>query len=349
MALIVGGVGVFIYVNSLLNVGGLYAAYDNPYGGGWATTGWGRDFRLLVIPGIVLLYLSQRGRKWNFVSIGLLCAFMAPLLIHGFVGSRRGFFFMGMVTLIVGWYLTRDRRPALSSIVMGGVVVGLTMLVLVTYRDQLYFGSPFFENPPSVTEMVTHSVERVGEADYGHGYIYAGYSILLARERGEYYWGRRYFAYTFVRPIPSTIWPTKYQDMGVSGIRRNGGTLGEGGDNPMYEKLPPGQLPGFVGDLYVEFWWGAIPAAFLLGLCFGVLWRRTLTHGGLWTVLYTCAIAFSAYVVTQTVGFAFIGRMLIAGVPTAMVWYLMSGQQFVFLPEEGRSNFGSQAEILEAS
>jgi hypothetical protein len=322
VALTLGVAGVLIFVYGLYNVGGFVAAFDSPKGGGYATTGWLRDLKLLVIPAIGLLYLSQRGRSWTPESWFWLGLFSIPLLSRSLLATSRGWTFMAAAALGAGWYLANDRRPRLSTLLGGAAVLGVLMLTLVTFRNQIYIGSGFFAGDrPALSTMVDEALDRPTQGGYGNEFIYGGYAVLLAERENDHYWGRRYLAYTFVRPIPSLVWPNKYEAVGVSGIRRNAGTLGEQHTGGVYESLANGLYPGLAGDLFVEFAWGAVLAAFLFGCLYGVGWRWLLVYGGPWTIVYLALLAFSVFAMMQTVPAAFVARFLIVVVPTLLLWW----------------------------
>lgn len=330
MALILGIAGVFIFGYGLYNVGGFVAAFDSPKGGGTAATGWLRDLKLLVIPAIGLLYMSQRGRQWTPESWGWLALFSLPLLSRSLLATSRGWTFMAAAALGAGWYLVNNRRPRFPTLIAGAAGLGILMLVLVSFRGQIYIGSGFFAGDrPAVTTMVDEALERPSEGGYGNEFIYGGYAVLLAREENDFYWGRRYFAYTFVRPIPSLLWPNKYQAVGVGGIRVNAGTLGEIRSAPIYERIPPGMAPGLVGDLFVEFSWGAVLAAFLFGWLHGAGWRWMLVYGGRWLLAYLALFAISVFAMLQAVSSAYIARLLLIVVPTFAVWRWWDPQPIV--------------------
>lgn len=322
MAVTIGFVGVLIFVYGLMNVGGFVAAFDSPKGGGWAATGWLRDLKLLVIPGIILLYMSRKGRRWTPATWGWLALFSLPLLSRSFLATSRGWTFMGAVAIVAGGYLVYNRRPQFPTLLAGGTLLGLLMLIMVTYRGEIYIGSDFFAGDrPSLSTMVEESLDRFVSTGVGNEFVYGTYTVLLAQEENDHYWGRRYLVYTVIRPIPSLIWPNKYTALGTEGIRFNAGTMGEDQSAPIYEQFPNGMAPGIVGDLFVEFSWGAIPAAFLFGWVFGVGWRRFLVEGGIWTIVYLALFAFSVFAMMQTVPAAFFSRFLIVVVPTVLLWW----------------------------
>jgi hypothetical protein len=322
IAIILGVTGVFIFAYGLYNVGGFVEAFDSPKGGGTAATGWLRDLKLLVIPAIGMFYLSQKGQRWTPESWGWLALFSLPLLSRSILATSRGWTFMAAAALGAGWYFTHNRRPRFLTVLGGAFALGTLMLVLVTFRGQIYIGSGFFAGDrPALTTMVGEALDEPVGGGYGNEFIYGSYAVLLAQQEDDFYWGRRYLAYTFVRPIPSLVWPNKYEAIGVGGIRRNAGTLGEEHTGGIYEKFANGLYPGFAGDLFVEFAWGAIPVAFLFGWLYGVGWRWMLVYGGSWTVVYLALFAFSVFAMMQTIAAAYIARLLLVVVPALLLWW----------------------------
>jgi oligosaccharide repeat unit polymerase len=317
LALVLGGIGFLLYAYNLSNAGGFVTAYSRPKGGGHAASGYLRDFTILTLPAIVLLYMSRFERAWRLKDTVLIVLFSAPHLVHGLLSARRGPTFLGIATLVGGWYLTRYRRPAMWKVAAGGVSVGILLLFLVTFRGQIYLGSDLFANLTGVESAVTRSVESTTEASYGNEFIYGSKAVLLIHESGRHFWGTRYLTHVFVRPIPGFLWPTKYQDVGMEAMLFNAGVVRE--EVAESESIPPGAAPGFVADFYVEFRWGAILAILCIGFLFGALWRAATIYGGVWTVLYATIFALSLYFVSQTFG-AFLFRALEVLVPTYIAW-----------------------------
>jgi hypothetical protein len=322
LALTLGGIGILLYLYGLYNVGGFVAAYNAPKGGGWAATGYLRDFKILVVPAIILLFMSRGKTQWRSQHTLLVALFSSPLLIHGLLSARRGPTFMGIVCVVVSWYLSRHTRPVLWKVLAGGAATGILLLVLVTFRGQIYLGSSFFGGEgPTPTFVIEQGLERTDEAKYGNEYIYGGYSLLGASRKQDFYWGKRYLTYVFIRPIPSALWPSKYEDVGMGEVNQNAGTLIRASGIPT-ERLPMGAAPGFAADLYLEFWWFALLATMGIGWLYGFAWRRNVTHGGWWRVLYVTLLVFSLYLVAQTME-AVLFRFLEVLIPTTLGWAAM--------------------------
>ena len=228
---------------------------------------------------------------------------------------------------MIGWYLSRQRRPSLVTLIAGGAAVALLLLILVTFRSQIYIGSSFFsDDGPTTSEVLSQTVEKRSKTSPGNEFVYGSYIVLQASEEGDYYWGRRYLTYLFVRPIPSFVWPTKYRDVGMESLFVNAGTLGKNATpeaETTYVEVPDGAAPGFVGDFFVEFSWGAIPACFFVGWLFAFFWRRSVSRGGLCILVHACTLALSLYFISQTAE-AFVIRFLVILVPTTVLWLMYS-------------------------
>ena len=314
-----GVISLLAYFYRISTVGGFYAAYDDPKGGGWAQSGYIRELDLLVVPSIVLIYMSCFRRRVSVRTKLLIALFSTPLLLHGLLSARRGPTFLALATLIGGWYLVQNRRPRLSQVVVGGSIIGLLLLVLVTFRGQIYLGSSFFTSGPAATELVEKSLEYSTKGTFGNEFMMGLYIVENADENDIRYWGRRYMTQLFVRPIPSAFWPTKYEDVGMEALKVNAGLLGMTDLQEEHPMIPPGSAPGFVASAYVEWGWGA--PVFLLGLgwLYGMLWRRQLTYGGIWTVAYIGLLSTSVFFVAQAF-LAVLFRLLVMFLPTYLVW-----------------------------
>jgi hypothetical protein len=197
-------------------------------------------------------------------------------------------------------------------------------LFLVTNRGSLYLGSEF--------EFTTDITSIVEKPDTGNEYIYGTGSLLAAEGRQNFYWGRRYAAQIFVRPIPSSIWPTKYADVGLPElVTANAGT-GEGFSEALGWVGADGSAPGIIADLWVEFRWLAIPVLGLIGRIYATVWRKAVVDGQAWTAQYIIISALSIYLVMQQME-AVIFRVLILSIPVWLVWRSALQTQNAFVPD----------------
>jgi len=312
-----GVIGLLGYVYQIANVGGFYAAYSHPKGGGWATSGYLRNSDVMTIPAILLLYVNRSNEPIPFGERMLVGIFAVPYLFQGLLASRRGPTFLILATLIGGWYLSRKTRPSFLKVLTGGATIGILLLALVAFRGQIYLGSDFFsEQLPNVTEVIEQSIERSERTAFSNEYLTSVY--VVNNSRGNFhYWGKRYLVQLFVRPIPSTIWTNKYADVGMEEMKANYGQLGTA--DTKAHPVPTGAAVTLAASAFVEFAWGAPLFIFCLGWMYGSSWRRCLTRGGLWTLLYTVLVACSVFFIAQTF-LAVLYRLLLMTVPVAVVW-----------------------------
>ena len=184
------------------------------------------------------------------------------------------------------------------------------MLFLVTNRQSIYIGSD--------QELTTDVGNVVETPDIGNEWIYGAGTILSSQRRDHYYWMRRYLAQVLVRPIPSSVWPTKYEDFGVPELLYNAGT-GQGFGDTLGWEGAVGAAPGIIADLWIEVWWFAIVLMGLLGYLYGYTWRKAVTRGGPWSSQLVVLSALTIYLVMQTME-AVIFRSLLLSIPCWMIW-----------------------------
>lgn len=314
--IIVGGIGVAAWTLAIINVGGLTDAFSTAYSGGWDDNGYVRDAALMMYPGFLLIIAAAVGSGFRPFLVILAFGFMTPWMVQAALTSRRGPTFMIMVTLAMGWYMYRQKRPSLVTAGAAGLLLGFLLLFLVTNRQHIFIGSD--------QELTTDVSNIVEKPDNGNEFIYGAGAILSAEQRNYFYWGRRYLAQIVVRPVPHTIWPTKYEDFGLPEMTHNAGT-GEGFAETLGWEGATGSAPGLIADLWLEFRWLALPVLFLLGQVYARAWRRTHLEGGPWNAQYIVMAALSIYFVMQTME-AVIFRLLELSIPIWLIWRV-SGYQ----------------------
>jgi oligosaccharide repeat unit polymerase len=280
------------------------------YKGAWDDSGYVRDASMLVFPAVLLILPAavQQGVKPLYSClVGL---FLLPSIIEATFTARRGPTFMIAVTIALGWFMNRQKRPPILLTVVAGGLLGLLMLFLVSNRQNIYVGSD--------REMNTDITSIVEKPDAGNEYIYGTGTILSSEQRDSFYWGRRYLAEIVVRPVPSSIWPTKYQDFGLPELMHNAGT-GEGFAETLGWEGAQGSAPGLIADLWAEFHWLNMPVLFILGRLYCAMWRKAQVEGGVWLAQYIIMAALSVYLVMQTME-AVIYRSLILSIPLRLSW-----------------------------
>ena len=311
---IAGSLGLLCWAITIVNVGGFVNAFSRGYAGGWDDSGYVRDGTLLLLVGVLLSItsLSSGGpRLWSLIQMAI---FGLPWSASALLMGRRGPTFALCVVLLMGWYLPRGKRPPVAAMGAIAVCLGWLVLFLVTNRSNIYLGSD--------KQLTTDVTDVVNKAQTGNEYIYGSGSVLSAHRRDHYFWMRRYLAQVLVRPIPSAVWPTKYEDFGVPELLQNAGT-GEGFGDALGWQGAPGSAPGIIADLWVEAWWFAVPLMGLLGLAYGSVWKRAVRTGDrfsyAWTSQYIVLSALSIYLVMQTME-AVIFRTILLSAPCWLTW-----------------------------
>ena len=123
--------------------------------------------------------------------------------------------------------------------------------------------------------MTTDITDIVERPDSGNEFIYGAGTILSAEQRDAFYWGCRatWLSSFPSRLDPSSVWPTKYEDVGLPESMRNAGT-GEGFSETVGWEGAEGSAPGLIADLWAEFHWLNMPALFLVGMIYTLAWRK---------------------------------------------------------------------------
>jgi hypothetical protein len=320
--IVIGLAGLGAWMITIVNVGGLSAAFSRSYSGGWDDNGYIRDASLLLFPAFLLILSASFQQGFRILNMLLMVLFIAPWVITAVFTARRGPTFMIVVVCGMGWYMNRGKRPSLVLMASSGLLLGFLLLFLVTNRHSIFLGSD-----KDVTVEVSDVVEK---PDTGNEYIYGAGGILSSEQRSSFYWGRRYVAQVLIRPIPHTLWPTKYEDFGLPEINHNAGT-GEGFAETLGWQGADGSAPGVVADLWMEFHWLNLPVLFLLGRLFATAWRKAQLAGGVWVAQYIIMAALSIYFVMQTME-AVIFRLLILSAPLQLVWHLAGTRETAASP-----------------
>ena len=85
-----------------------------------------------------------------------------------------------------------------------------------------------------------------------------------------------------------------------------------------------GAAPGIVADMWIEFWWASFLAILLIGWCYGRVWLKAVTRGGIWVVIYCLMFSLSAFLVMQALE-AMVYRLLLLALPGLLAWRYAGG------------------------
>lgn len=309
-AAIAGSVGLAAWLILIIESGGPVQAFGRAYSGGWDDSGYIRDGSILLLAGILLTLAAIGMDRWRLSYGILLGTFTLPWLMQAILTSRRGPTFELVVVLGMGWFLHRSKRPPLLATCLLGVSLGWLVLFLVTNRNKIYIGSDM--------DFTTDVTEIAETPNTGNEFVYGSAALLSAMRQDHHFGGRRYLAQVLVRPIPSAIWPTKYEDFGVPELLQNAGT-GDGIGDTMGWQGAPGSAPGMLADLWIEFSWFALPVMALIGWVYGRCWQKSILLGRQWVGQYSVLSALSIYLVMQTME-AVIFRLILLSIPIWAAW-----------------------------
>ncbi|MEJ7709652.1 MAG: hypothetical protein WKF84_07280 [Pyrinomonadaceae bacterium] len=211
--------------------------------------------------------------------------------------------------------MVRARRPQPLFFLVAGCGLGLLMLFLVSNRESIYLGSEW-NLDKSVFDYL-----KVENPEHGTGneYIYGGGTILHASVGEEYYWGRRYFAEVFVRPIPRQLWPNKYEAVGLEQLEQNAGAGGEELLDTIGWSGAFGAAPGMIADLWLEFWWFSLLALYAIGWGYAKVWRLACLKGNFYVVIYVFMASLSIFLIFQTIEAILVRFLFMAG-SSWLVW-----------------------------
>lgn len=223
---VLGSLAVTGFASGIINAGGFSVAYGQGYGGGWSDSGYLREAYWFAIPAILFISLAKTKMSWTDVL--LIAVFASPLVIHGILGARRGPTASVIVTVFLARAITTGWRPKVTHLIVGIVSIGLLMLSLVAYRDVISWSGVNL-NDLSGNRGLTSYATTAGSSNE---FIYGGAVVLAAYSQETCYYGGRYATVIFIRPIPRSIFPSKYdfaeRFFGIPNLETTGSNLGTG-------------------------------------------------------------------------------------------------------------------------
>ncbi len=307
---VLGAIGLLAWIYVIGSGGGFLEVFGRTNGRGWSEVGYIRETVYLIIVGLLFFFSPPVYQPKNKMWLAAVILLSLPYLIQGLLGAQRGPTFLIVVTLGLSWYLGRGQRPSLATVVLAGLALGFLLTFLVANRGAIYVGSDAALNT---------DVSGVLSATEANEYIFGAGCMIASRQTGSYFWGKRYLAQLFVRPVPRQLWPNKYVDAGVPELEFNAGVGKAGLKEVMGWQEIPGAAAALVADLWVEFSWLTLPALWAIGYAYGSTWRKAIVLSGPWNTQYTILVLLSIYMVSQS-GEAVIFRLVILSLPTWWVW-----------------------------
>ena len=315
VAIMFGAVANFIFWYSVEYSGGAVHVFSqrkpfllSPFGIGYID-----ELTLLAYPALLLLAISHQGKPIRLRHIFVSILITLPHGMMATLGGRRGATFLLLGTATAAFFIVKGKSFKYFWLVTGICCVGVFLIALNEFRGDLF--------RIDIRELIRRSNEAAqmgGIQLEGDEFVAASAAIVTATETERYFWGARYFTWFIVRPIPSALWPSKYEDMGMEWMVTRPGSCGftssqwfsAAGFEP-----PGGAAGGFVSDLYIEFFWYGLVISFLIGRLYSEVWYLSLKHGGIWAIFYLELLILSIYLPTQNLE-AWLYRVMLLGLLT---------------------------------
>ena len=335
VSLVLGLISNFVFWYSVHYSGGPFRVFSqrkpfliSPFGSGYIN-----ELTLLSFPAILLFAIAIQRKLFRITHLATVLFIASPHIVMGTLGGRRGPAFLIIATFFVSFIIVRKKKTPLKSVVAVFALSGIFLLVLNEYRGDVFRTDVRSSVGGTYEKLVSN--ERV---DVGDEYVIGSATILLAHNTGKYYWGRRYFTWFVVRPIPLKVWPSKYADMGMQWMVSNPGSAGfsaEEWNRAVGFKPVLGAAGGFISDLFLEFSWFGMILSFLIGRAYARGWYLSLTKGGYWTLIYIEMLILSIYLPTQNLE-AWLYRLMLLSLLCYVFWRVaipsVKAQPIVFRP-----------------
>ncbi len=308
--------GMALWCYFLVFSGGIYHFYSGVHGrhGEWTgTTAWVYGGLLYTYAGlgyIIIAWIEDPSRPRQVIQAVFLLS--AALYAHAILVAARGSFFI-LTMIIVGSVLIAARkRPGPKAVFASAAFLGIILFVLVGYRSALHLGTSReeFRN----TQFYNATGLREYSSDAGHEFVYHTGVLTTVDQLHKYGWGKKYFWYLTLHPIPRIVWPSKPYHYGThvtsDEVRRVMGWT-----------VASGASAALVADFYRQ--WGPLSgfAWVLLGGVLGLLYRMATRPDAVpfHRLVYVLVLAGSLHLVAQ--GFlAFLESFLIEIVSSYLVW-----------------------------
>ena len=279
------------------------------------------EMPMLAFPALFLMAAAWQGQRLNFQRLMLAIYVASTQISMSIIGKRRGTIFITVASLAAFWHIVKNQKPNWKAMIAGVCALGLVLLYIAANRSSgtlLDFGE-------GSTQRLATTLMHAGDLEGGDEFISAAGVILTSDRFQNHYWGKRFFVTLFIRPIPSFIWPSKWTFFGLNALRTQPGGGGMSKNLWMeavgYETTG-GSATGFLADAFLEWSWGGIIACYCLGRGFGWLWKKWVSRGGVWTVIYAEAMILSIFLPSQSLG-AWLYRFLLLSIPTMFAFKLL--------------------------
>jgi len=319
LATVIGIAGFSAWLYTIEDVGGFESAYGRAYGGGWAESGYMREAMFAGVLSAPMIILARRSRGMRVIDWVLVLLVIAPVLIQGIFGARRGPTFLALVSVIGAYILVFRVRVGFLPALTGSVAIGLLLLLLITNRDAIYLGAELSEVQEAWTYLRTY---------HSNEYLYGSALHRYVEATGDDFNGLRIVAHLIGKIVPAGIWPTIYEDLDAvfqleTDLTLNAGVPVQKVASVVGWQAAVGAAPGLVGDIWLEFGWSSPIFAFAVGCIYGLAWRVSAMRPSM-QFLSLILAALSIYLVSQSIE-AWLYRLFLLGLPGYVVLRLFEG------------------------
>ena len=287
-------------------------------------SGYIGEMPMLTFPALFLLAAAWQGRRFTFPRLLIAFCVASTQIAQSVIGRRRGTIFLTAAVLAAFWYVVKNKKPNWKAIIGGTCALGMVLLYVAANRSANALTSISDGNTERFANVLNVSTLTAGDE-----FISASGIILTSNRFQNHHWGKRIFVTLFIRPIPSFLWEKKWEFFGLEGLKYQPG----GGGMKRTEWLEAvgfnttaGSATGFAADAFLEWSWGGVIACYLLGRGFGWLWKKWVSQGGVWTVVYAESMILSIFLPSQSLG-AWLYRFLLLSIPTVLIFRIIGANK----------------------
>ena len=266
--------GSSLFLIFIIQSGGIYQFYSMPHGaaGAWQEqTAYVYMGEYLIYPGIALLIFAIVNLKFSFGRIFPLFIFILVLLFNAILTGDRGNFFLLVSTTGIAYFFATGKKPKTRTIIIGGIITGIIILLLVGYRDYLHLGpknAPPIGVKDALFSMLAITDSQIKRGVVGIEFIYHSGVIDAVDKLQRYHLGINWFYSITVHLIPRIIWKEKPYAWNTPGITTEDMSLQLGWTRTS------GSAPAIVADFYRQFGWLSLIFFYFLGVISGYFLKK---------------------------------------------------------------------------
>jgi len=294
-----------------------YSGVHGAYGAWKETTAYIYMSKFYIFPGVSLMIIGKLRFKGNIYYWFPPIFFSILMYIHAILSASRGPFFAMTATIVLSYYLGGGKLPDMKKVILGGVILGISLILIVGYREHLHLG-PKDKPPPPLEKAllfklgVDYTAIKAGSTGDNEFLYHAGLIETVDR-LNRYHLGLGWIYMVTVHLIPRIIWENKPYGWDTPGVTPYDMFLLFGWTRS------PGAAPAIVADIYKNFGIFSIIFFFLLGLFSKKIFLNLLNNKDPKTItIYVLFYAWSLNMFAQGFG-ALIDKYLYVLIPSLLL------------------------------